>query len=314
MHFRPFFFTFLFLPFLSATAYAMSWDEAIKAVEAKSERYFEIADSMNAGFLGSALNEVGVSRHRCSILGRMLNKQAISAHLDVPEYKQPSSGQEFLVEGQSLANWAYQARYIKALPISRRVRIWNSECVGHLKIPTSARIQEKTKEAFYDVEGDTLHIFGPITEGYHDRLTAALDAYPEIKFVALGSDGGDVREALLAGVEIRQRGLDTLLQNPCYSACPLVFLGGVERQIWSPYPDLGFHKVYGRGGLTVPLESSIYKLIYEYIDAMGADPKLTLAFMLSAEPKEMHMPTLTYLCRANVATWIQRACTSEEFR
>lgn len=305
---------FLTLILFVPSANAMSWDAAIKAVEAKSERYFDIADSMNARYLGTAFNEIGVPRHRCSILGRMLNKQEVSAHLDVPEYEQPKTGQEYLEEGQSLANWAYQARKLKDLPMSRRIRIWNSECVGHMDIPVSARIEEKTHEAFYDVRDGALHVFGPVTEGYHDRLVVALNAHPEIKVVALGSEGGNVREALLAGVEIRKRGLETTLRNPCYSACPLVFLGGVERQIWSPYPDLGFHKISGKDGIAVPLGSKIYQVVFDYIRAMGADPDLTLAFMQSAEPKEMHMPQLQYLCRANVATWIQRACSAEEYR
>jgi len=36
----------------------------------------------------------------------------------------------------------------------------------------------------------------------------------------------------------------TLFADGC-SACPLIFLGGVECTIWSPYPRLGFHQVSG---------------------------------------------------------------------
>lgn len=293
---------------------SMSWDAAIEAVEAKSKRYFDIAQSMNAGFLGTAFNEIGVPRHRCSILGRMLKMQKFSAHLDVPEYEKPVTGQQFLEESQSLENWAYHARKLKELPKSRKIRVWNSECAGRMGIPVSVRIEEAVSQAFYDVRNGSLHVFGPVTKGYHSRLVKALNSHPKIKEIALGSDGGNVREALLAGAEIRKRGLNTTLWNPCYSACPLVFLGGVERTIWSPYPELGFHKISDGNGNPVPLASDVYQVVYQYVRAMGADPDLTLAFMLSAEPSDMHSPKLMDLCRANVADWIQRACHADEYR
>ena len=54
---------------------------------------------------------------------------------------------------------------------------------------------------------------------------------PEVKIVGLGSPGGAVVEAIRAGYLIRARGLETTQIADCFSACPIVFLGGSRRTV-----------------------------------------------------------------------------------
>ena len=52
-----------------------------------------------------------------------------------------------------------------------------------------------------------------------------------LEFVALHSPGGSVMEAMIIGEEIRERALKTMLpgHSYCYSACPYIMAGGIER-------------------------------------------------------------------------------------
>lgn len=299
---------------LSSADAEVSWPEAIAAVEAKSKRFFDIANGIDNEYLGTAYNEIDVDKHRCSILGRMLEKKKETAHLDIPAVVEPKTGHEYRVEGQSLENWATAAKYLTTLKKAQKIRIWNSDCAGKLGIPASSWIDDAYTNEFYNVQNGILHVLGPLTNGYSSRLKKALNENPGIKTVALGSEGGNVLEALKAGVEIRRRRLETTLWNGCYSACPLVFLGGVSRVMWSPYEELGFHKIYTGDFDPIPLDDDIYKLVYRYIKDMGADPEAVVSFMWRAEPEEIFIAKHLELCAAGVTTWVQRTCSAEDYR
>jgi hypothetical protein len=112
---------------------------------------------------------------------------------------------------------------------------------------------------------------------------------------------------LLAGYEIRRRKLGTTVWNNCYSACPLVFLGGMSRTVWSPYPQLGFHQIYNSLG-AIPPDSEIYELVRVYAETMGINSSGLLALMHSAGPKEIRNAHSEELCDYKIATWVQRIC------
>ena len=71
-----------------------------------------------------------------------------------------------------------------------------------------------------------------------------------------GSGGGYIDEAMKAGAYIRRKELGTTLYINCDSACPLVFMAGVERLNWSPYPKLGFHQIYTPDGQAARLAAN----------------------------------------------------------
>lgn len=299
-----------------SSASAKSWEDAIADVDAKADFLYEQAELRGLGpsWLGTALNELGVEQHKCAILGRILERQQFIRELEEFAVAMPKEDMseddvfELLMSARMLENWAYTARRILALSDDERKATWNLDCVGSFEIPTTAFIEEATPQAKFRVQDDVLYVLGDIESGFSEDFAAAIASNFNIDTVALGSAGGSVYDALKAGQMIRALGLNTTLTSNCYSACPLVFLGGVERKIWSPYPTLGFHQMYTSNGMPVAPIDPRYKAISEYASIMGADPKFLIAAMFAAAPSDMFEPELQALCDGKVVTWVQRLC------
>ncbi|PCJ75346.1 MAG: hypothetical protein COA53_05410 [Rhodobacteraceae bacterium] len=269
--------------------------------------------------MGTALNEVDVPKHECAILGRMLEKTAVISHLEVMEIPNLASNLtedeafEIKTIAQSLSNWAYIARRLLKLSEAEQITIWNLSCVGKMDIPTSAYIQELVPSAKFRVVDNILFVLGNIEPGFANDLAKQIAYNSNIQTIALGSAGGSVIDALEAGKMIRALKLNTTLTANCYSACPLVFMGGVKRTIWSPYPEIGFHRMYWSNGVAVAPGDDLYFDISNYVSKMGANERFVLASMFSAEPDKMFVPDGNTLCNNNVATWVQRLCFGESY-
>jgi hypothetical protein len=188
-----------------------------------------------------------------------------------------------------------------------RAMTWNLNCVGKFNTAKTAYVHEPAPRATMEVVEKQLHVFGDIYPGFFEEFKSVLDANKGIKLVILGSAGGSVRDAILAGALIRDRRLTTTLRADCYSACPLVFLGGVDRMIWSPYPRLGFHQV-SVDGKAVAADHPVYMLIGTYARDMGADSKFVVSRMQQSPPSSMNYPDVWNLCEPKVTTWVQRGC------
>ena len=217
----------------------------------------------------------------------------------------------------SLHNFAGVARHILEMSHDERVVTWNLDCAGKLGLPKDYITQEGVSSFYVIVQdGKTLKVLGDIEDGFAQRIINAIEANPGVEVVALGSGGGLVYEALKAGDFIRRKGLDTTLFNNCYSACPLVFMAGVQRQNWSPYSELGFHQISTAAGEPVPFDSLVYRDIFNYLTRMGIEPRFVLQKMWSAPPQGMtNMDGYDdALCEANITTWIQRGCTSRDYK
>lgn len=289
---------------------AASWQDTIAAVKANASAMSEKADALGYPVhIGTAYNEYRIREHSCAILGRMLGKASVTKHLEFDPPSVSKEGFEFRLEAVSLENWVSTAEHVLALSKERRIEVWNLDCAGQLNIPASEHIVSNGPRAFYDIVGDgkVLRILGDVEAGFGSAVAAALADNPGVEVVALGSAGGLVGEALQAGMEIRKRGLETTLWNNCYSACPLVFLAGTNRTIWSPYPELGFHQI-SRDGRAIPSDDPIYGLVGSYAFAMGTDGDMVLQLMMAAIPAQMELPDLQTLCDAKIALWVQRAC------
>lgn len=295
---------------LASPTLAASWQDAIAAVKANATAMSEKADALGyPAHIGTAYNEYRIREHSCAILGRMLGKASVTKHLEYDPPAVSKEGFEFRLEAVSLDNWVSAAEHILALSKERRTEVWNLDCAGQLNIPASEHIASNGPRAFYDIVGDgkVLRILGDVEEGFASSVAAALAANTGVEVVALGSAGGLVDEALRAGVEIRRLRLETTLWNNCYSACPLVFLAGTNRTIWSPYPELGFHQI-SRDGRAIPPDDPLYGLVGSYAFAMGTDGDTVLRLMMAAVPAKMELPDLQTLCDAKIALWVQRAC------
>ncbi|NDW03565.1 hypothetical protein [Jiella pacifica] len=286
------------------------WNGEIAKAQAEAERLWEVMRAKGTFALGTAVNEVDVDIHTCHILSIMLGKDHLTPLLVAPkDPAQPEDEPGFAegVEGNSRSNWAGLAEGFLAESPVERVRAWNLDCVGKFGIAGRDFVREDDGRALVEVNGDAIRILGNVEVGFFEELKAAVEANPNVTRIVLGSAGGGVGDAVEAGRYIRARGLDTELYNDCRSACSLVFLGGVERRIWSPYPQLGFHRI-SSNGLGIPDDSEVYDLVRDYADGLGADGAAILAFMKKAGVRQMHHPEMDELCAANVATAVQRVC------
>ncbi len=286
------------------------WMEAIAVVSQMSEDYTQRANAAGESlFLGTAMNELDVSRHTCSILGRMLGKTDLIIHLETP-YPQTTNGEStFRAASISLDNWVYVARRMLDISVPLREAKWNSSCVGKMEIPASAWIEQPEGQVLFAANSEYLDVSGDVESGYAQKLEQALSRYEGIRSIALTGGGNDLAEAMEAARLIRQRGLDTTVASGCSGACALVFLGGVSRTIWSPYPDLGMSPAIV-GGQEQPPTAQAYKIIQQFADEMGANGRIFVQLMQSGPVSGFRDGRTDQLCNARIVTWIQRACSA----
>ena len=74
------------------------------------------------------------------------------------------------------------------------------------------------------------------------QVKEVLDRNAAVRTVVMGGPGGRVGPAYRIARLIRMRGLDTRVERRCYSACTVMFLGGVHRSV-GPRGALGFHRL-----------------------------------------------------------------------
>ncbi|WGI22395.1 hypothetical protein [Amylibacter sp. IMCC11727] len=299
----------------TAAVEAKSWNDAIKAVSLEAERYKAFAHKNDITWAGVLYNGYKVKEHSCAILGRMLGKQNEVEALESFEYPQlnestnPELAHDMLVFSISLENWVENARRLVGTPQTERVSEWNLDCIGNFGISLSSFIRGGLNEALFDfdIDSKTLTVFGPVDVGFYHRFKSQILLHQGVEIVSLGSGGGSVADAIFAGKLIRSLGIVTEIHSNCYSACPLIYAGGIERRMWASNARLGFHQVYNEMGPVAPTHE-IYDDIIDYFLSMGISPQKPLTWMWSAFPEEMYEATPQEVCATGLATWVQRVC------
>lgn len=294
----------------------------LKAMSEENRRVALTVDDET--WIGTMYNEIDSREHSCFILGGLLDrvKEAQPAKIEFkPDYSDltADNANSLRIMSNSIDNFVGAAEYMLNMSRDERILQWNLDCAGAMGISESAFIEQTGKKTFYVVKNDghVLQVLGDIEKGYAQKVIDAIKANPSVKTVALGSGGGYVYEAMEAGRFIRAKGLDTVLWNGCFSACPLVFMGGTSRENWSPYSVLGFHQAYSGNGQPAPKDSQVYKDIYQYLVSMDIEPKYVILKMWSAPPTEMALVEpgdFDEPCSANVFTWVQRGCTGPSYK
>ena len=292
-------------------AAADGWPEAIESVKASQQAYEGYAAAeLGSAWAGNMYAGYIFAEHRCAILGRRLGMPDLIGPLeafDYPPMDARSDAFDLLVFSISLDHWVAAAEWATGAEEYERINVWNLDCAGHHRIPLSAMLASERPEGESEADGEKLRVNGDIDADFAPRFAAALAAHPGTREIVLGSGGGSVRDAIETGLLIQRQGLSTSLHGSCYSACLLVFTGGVDRLLWASPNRLGFHQV-SRGGQAVPLEDPVYGVIGEDLAAMGADPAAILPLMWSAVPSDMAVPHPRDLCGTGIVTWVQRIC------
>lgn len=293
---------------MPAAALAKSWDNAIADVTTLSERYKDAADKAFGDdrytrLLGSQHTVQDIKMHMCAILGRRMGHADRIGHLEPPQPPLDSDKHTLLDNYASLLSWIRAAQRFGSMSQHQRAKYWNLECVGNLSIPPRLWV-DVPSEVFYEVDGTYLWVYGDIVPGFADRLKRAVLANPDVQTVGIGSGGGDVYEAIEAAFFVRAKGLRTQLTGDCVSACPLFFLGGVDRYVMRPFPLFGFHQVSSRGE-AVPFDDPVYDDIAAFVGAMGGNVGMIIEEMHRHRPDGMGYATSAWACQASVATWYQ---------
>lgn len=108
-------------------------------------------------------------------------------------------------------------------------------------IPPAERDTPEQVTLSVSADGTTLDFSGPIVFGVKKRVREVLDAHPAITTLRLASPGGRVVEARELSQIVGARGLTTIADGNCASACTVVFMAGRDRVI-TPASTLGFHR------------------------------------------------------------------------
>ncbi|WP_338550668.1 hypothetical protein [Roseovarius phycicola] len=147
----------------------------------------------------------------------------------------------------------------------------------------------KIEQATYRLEGD-------IAEGDADRVIKLLqDARPTPEWLVLQSPGGVVSDALQIGRFVRETGINTrmLAGEYCYSACPYILMGGVERDV-DEAAQVGVHQHYFGESTILPASFAVEDIqagqgeVMLYLDEMGIDP-LIMVPALTTPPDEIYV-------------------------
>lgn len=149
------------------------------------------------------------------------------------------------------------------------------------------------------IEGKELVLRGNIAAGAADRFETLLDANPDVTGIVLTSNGGRTLESGLMAAAIRERGLDTRVDDICMSACTDLLVAGRART--APHrARIGFHQPDFPGISNSERQAGIEKWRRRYLDA-GIEWGFVWRAM-ATPPGSMWFPTPDELVAANVLT------------
>lgn len=144
----------------------------------------------------------------------------------------------------------------------------------------------------------TLIIDGALGIDAATRVKDALDAHPEVRTVAMGGPGGRVGPAYQIYRLIATRRLETRAEGACFSACTIMFLGGVRRTL-APFSYLGFHRLQFPG----MDEAELGEANRQLRDFMIVRAGINVAFVskvMDTPPESIWVPSFKELLEAGV--------------
>lgn len=148
-------------------------------------------------------------------------------------------------------------------------------------------------------DSKTIIISGRIQPGAAARFKIILDAISTVQSVSLISPGGRLEEAAKIYEAIKDRRLDTYVDQICMSACTMIFLGGRERSA-TPQAKIGFHQPYLVAGES-RTNATLVAAMRRFYDEASVRPSFTDKAM-STPSSGMWYPQFDELLTANVVT------------
>jgi len=148
-------------------------------------------------------------------------------------------------------------------------------------------------------DGRTIHVEGFITSGISRRFEEAVAALPGLRNVTLSSPGGRHFEAARMARVVRERELDTRVEEECSSACTFVLLAGRERTA-RPGAPIGFHQPSFPGWGAADLNAAIAETKADYRRAGISENFIERAMEVSSDA--LWLPSHEMMEGANVLT------------
>jgi len=149
------------------------------------------------------------------------------------------------------------------------------------------------------VNGQSVIVIGTLREGSAAEVQKILDAAPGATSLVLNSNGGRLFEAQQLARAVRNRNLDTYVEDRCVSACTYVFLAGRNRAA-APNARIGFHQP-SFPGLDTDTQRSMTQDMMDVYRSAGL-PEAFLQRIGRTSPKDMWYPTREELIDSNVIT------------
>jgi hypothetical protein len=147
--------------------------------------------------------------------------------------------------------------------------------------------------------GQSVIVVGGFGEGSAVKIERILDAAPSATSLVLNSHGGRLLEARRLARIIRDRQLNTYVENQCVSACTYVFLAGRDRAA-TPNARIGFHQPTFPG-LDSESQKAITQDMLNVYRTAGLSEKF-IERISATPPEEMWYPTRDELIASNVVT------------
>lgn len=174
---------------------------------------------------------------------------------------------------------------------------------GMAALHEAATDQDEIGRQGHSVEAgeQTLQLSGFMSWGLLDQVNNAFAQNPGINTVVMNSPGGHIQVGTRLYELFRARGVDTVAEGLCGSACTIAFIGGKER-ILNKGARLGFHSAAGSG--QVLIEAANQKLISTFREFGAGDAFIDQ--MLATPPEDVWYPDRKQLLANRIVTNIRK--------
>ena len=174
---------------------------------------------------------------------------------------------------------------------------------GMASLHEAATDQDEIGRQGHSVEADeqTLQLSGYMSWGLLDQVNNAFAQNPGINTVVMNSPGGHIQVGTRLYKLFRARGVTTVAEGLCGSACTIAFIGGKER-ILNKGAKLGFHSAAGSGQVLV--EAANQKLISTFREFGAGDAFIER--MLATPPEDVWYPDRKQLLATGIVTSVRK--------
>jgi hypothetical protein len=197
--------------------------------------------------------------------------------------------------------WANVARALVCLAVVLTLVKFEGTLIPQMRLLTaiaSGHDPMDTVNVEVTPDGRTIVLEGKLGAGSVDKVQRIIDASPDATTLELNSDGGRGQIAEELALRVRQRHLNTSVQDHCLSACTYIFLAGAKREL-AEDAELGFHQASALGVVTGDKE--IIQDMVEYYRSAGLR-EWFIDHIVATPPDDMWYPTRGELEAAGVVT------------